>query len=182
MSPKRASRSASRRTPHRRRRVAATRSSGSSLADAIKEQPKLPLWLTHLWQRASEHRRLGLVLGAGVSFDAKVPLWGELVSRLAQAAGISEQLSAQHQKERFPETFLAEILYRHHHADHPKSADNPSDRYHEYRVNSAWKQKIRECLYRDVGNKTFEEIAKEHTYLKGLASLVCKSGFVVTLN
>src|SRR5579871_2647475 len=126
MSPKRASRSASRRTPHRRRRVAATRSSGSSLADAIKEQPKLPLWLTHLWQRASEHRRLGLVLGAGVSFDAKVPLWGELVSRLAQAAGISEQLSAQHQKERFPETFLAEILYRHHHADHPKSADNPS--------------------------------------------------------
>ncbi|UTD26624.1 SIR2 family protein [Bradyrhizobium sp. WD16] len=155
---------------------------GSPLTDAIKQQPKLPLWLTHLWQRASEHRRLGLILGAGVSFDAKVPLWGKLVSRLAEAAGISAEILAQHQKERFPETFLAEILYRHHHADHPKSADNPSDRYHEYRVNSAWKQKIRECLYRDVGDKTFEEIAKKHPYLKGLANLVCKSGFTVTLN
>ncbi len=152
------------------------------LAIAIKEQPRLPLWLTHLWQRASEHKRLGLVLGAGVSYDAKVPLWGKLVSRLAEAAGISEQVLSQHQKERFPETFLAEILYRHHHADHPKSADNPTDRFHEYRVNSAWKQKIRECLYRDVGDKTFEDIAREHIYLKGLASLVCKSGFTVTLN
>ncbi|MGY4304208.1 hypothetical protein ACVIJ6_001451 [Bradyrhizobium sp. USDA 4369] len=148
------------------------------LALAIKEEPRLPLWLTHLWQRASEHERLGLVLGAGVSFDAKVPLWGELVRRLAEAAGLSEQILFEHQKARFPETFLAEILYRHHHADHPKSAD----RFHEYRVNSAWKQKIRQCLYRDIRDKTFEQIAKEHPYLKGLASLVCKSRFAVTLN
>ncbi|RXT35184.1 SIR2 family protein [Bradyrhizobium betae] len=183
MSPKRVSHSVSRRKPPRsRRRIVATKPSAYALAQAIKEQPKLPLWLTHLWQRASEHRRLGLVLGAGVSFDAKIPLWGVLVSRLAQAAGISDLLSAQHQKERFPETFLAEILYRHHHADYSKSADNPPDRYHEDRVNSAWKQKIRQCLYQDVADKTFEEITKEHTYLKGLASLVCKSGFAVTLN
>lgn len=157
-------------------------SSEHSLADALTKQPRLPVWLTHLWQRLIEHERLGLVLGAGVSADAKIPMWPDLVARLAEASGITPERLALHKKERFPETFLAEILYRHHHSDQRKAAASPIDRHHDHRVNWVWRRKIRECLYKDVGTKTFEEITKEHTYLKGLALLVCRAGFAVTLN
>lgn len=149
------------------------------LQRAIEEQPQLTLWITHLWQRLAEHKRLGLVLGAGVSYDAKIPLWGGLVERLAKAAGLTEDRMKLHQKERFPETFLAEILFRHHTASQIKNA---SDKHHDHRVNSSWKKKIRECLYRDLGGKPFEAILEEHPYLEGLATLACKAGFTVTLN
>src|ERR1700730_5991146 len=152
------------------------------LASVMVKQPQLSLWMTHLWQRLSEHKRLGLVLGAGVSYDAKIPLWGDLVNSLAEAAGITKERLALHKKEKFPETFLAEILFRQHESDHGKAAENPADRYHSHRVNASWKQKIRECLYKDVGSKTFEDIAKEHIYLRGLTTLVCKAGFTVTFN
>lgn len=151
------------------------------LTEAMAKQPQLSLWTTHLWQRLSEHGRLGLVLGAGVSYDAKIPMWTELVNRLAAAAGITPERLTLHKKERFTETFLAEILFRQHDSDQGKSVPNP-DRYHSHRVNSSWKQKIRECIYKDVGTKTLEELANEHIYLKGLATLVCKAGFTVTLN
>lgn len=152
------------------------------IALAIAKEPRLAVWLTHLWQRNSEHSRLGLVLGAGVSVDAKIPLWHELIRRLATAAGLPSDRLALHEKEHFPETFLAEILFRKHNHDHSPPAHSPADRFHDHRVNVEWKKKIRECLYRDIGDKTFSEITNEHSYIKDLAALVCKAGFTVTFN
>jgi hypothetical protein len=45
-------------------------SAGEMLKNATEQQPQLPVWITHMWQRRVEHSRLGLVLGAGVSHDA----------------------------------------------------------------------------------------------------------------
>jgi len=116
----------------------------------------------------SEHpsTTLSLVLGAGVSFDAKVPLWGKLVSRLAEAAGISEQRLAQHQKERFPERSLLRSSIDNHHAEYSKSSDNPPTVITN--IGSIWlgSRRFEIAYIWDVGTKTFEEIAKEHSTQK----------------
>jgi hypothetical protein len=152
------------------------------LRSAATREPRLPLWLTYLWQRLHEHDRLGLVLGAGVSKDAGIPMWNELINRLAKAVGIPAKTLRQHKKEHFPETFLAEIFFRQHHTKEDKSRNEPRDRYHRLLVNSSWKYIVRECLYKDVETDDFDTIAKRHKYLKPLAELVCKSGFTVTFN
>jgi len=53
----------------------------AALADACKTQSQLPVWLCHMWQML-DRRKLGLILGAGVSVDAGCPAWKELVTRL----------------------------------------------------------------------------------------------------
>jgi hypothetical protein len=55
--------------------------STTALADAIKSEPRLPIWLIHIWQRL-HRRKLGLILGAGVSIDAGCPTWDALVKQL----------------------------------------------------------------------------------------------------
>jgi hypothetical protein len=152
------------------------------LKSATALEPRLPLWLTYLWQRLHEHNRLGLVLGAGVSYDAGIPMWSELVNRLAHAVGIPSTTLDLHRKEKFPETFLAEIFFRQHHTEEDKTRTEHRDRYHRHLVNSSWKHKIRECLYKDIEKDDFNTIAKRHKYLKALAELVCRAGFTVTFN
>src|SRR5580704_3697992 len=99
------------------------------LAHAVSEEPRLPIWLTHIWQRRHELDRLGLVLGAGVSRDADIPMWEELVERLAMDSNVPAQRMALHKKARFPETFLAEILFRKHSKDQAGSISDLSSKY-----------------------------------------------------
>src|SRR5580693_1578844 len=108
------------------------------LARAISEERRLPIWLTHIWQRCLDHDRLGLVLGAGVSRDAGIPMWEELLERLAKAANVPEQRMALHKEARFPETFLAEILFRKHSAAAELATPKLSSKYRAYHVNSTW--------------------------------------------
>jgi hypothetical protein len=152
------------------------------LQAAAGREPRLPIWLAYLWQRLHEHARLGLVLGAGVSRDAGIPMWKELVNRLADAVGIPPDRLQLHREEAFPETFLAEIFFRQHHTGEDKTRSEHRDRYHRLLVNSSWKHKIRDCLYRDIEKEEFETIANRHKYLKPLAHLVCQAGFAVTFN
>ena len=156
-------------------------SAGKMLKKATERQPQLPVWITHMWQRRTEHSRLGLVLGAGVTRDARIPMWEELVTRLTKAAGMPEERMTLHKKARYPETFLAEILFRKHFTDQ-KSAKVDRESFRIYYVNSTWKEKIRTCLYRDVRNLKLSNIAKKHTYLMPLAKLVCNARFAVTFN
>src|SRR5271170_3168638 len=87
-----------------------------------------------------------------------------------------------HKQARFPETYLAEILFRKHSADQTSATSRLSSKYRGYHVNSTWKQKIRRCLYQKIENKDFEEITKNHIYLKPLAKLICASSFAVIFN
>ena len=45
---------------------------------AISRNPRLPRYLCHLYQRLNLGR-LNLVTGAGISIDANVPSWKELL-------------------------------------------------------------------------------------------------------
>jgi len=152
------------------------------LASAVQQEPNLPTWLTHLWQRCHDHERLGLVLGAGVSNDANIPMWEELVRRLAKAANVPDERMALHKEARLPETFLAEILFRKHCADQELATPKLSSKYRAYHVNATWKEKIRTCLYQDIDGKDFAKTIENHVYLKSLAKLVCAARFAVIFN
>jgi len=89
-----------------------------------------------------------------------------------------------HKKARYPETFLAEILFRKHCADEKERKSNSEIKpeHKNYHINSTWREKIRTCLYRDIRKKKLSDIAKTHTYLMPLAKLVCNARFAVTFN
>jgi hypothetical protein len=155
---------------------------GHPLRRVVSMEPRLPIWLTHLWQRRIEHERLGVVFGAGVSHDAGVPMWEELIERLAVAAKVPKDRMALHKQARFPETFLAEILFRKHCTEEEKASNHLTSKYRGYHLNSTWRDKIRKCLYQNIKATDFLEITKAHAYLSALAKLICDARFAVTFN
>jgi hypothetical protein len=109
-------------------------------------------------------------------------MWEELVRRLAKAAGIPEERMVLHKEASFPETFLAEILFRKHCADQELATPKLTPKYRAYHINSTWKEHIRACLYQETEGRTFTEITKDHIYLKPLARLLCSARFAVIFN
>jgi SIR2-like protein len=157
-------------------------SPGEALKSAAEQQPQLPVWITHMWQRRIEHSRLGLVLGAGVSDDADIPMWGELVTRLMASANFPDDRMAAHKNDGLTPTLLAEMAYRRHFDSQTEAHSDMVAKFRRYQVDASWCLKIHACLYEKVMGKTFAEIAEKHVYLEPLAELICKSQFAVTFN
>jgi hypothetical protein len=138
--------------------------------------------MSHLWQRLHEHDRLGLILGAGASYDAGCPLWTELIKLLAQrvARGQGPAMRA-HRRAALPETYLTQILYFLHGEKMEASSRAPTDllRFH---VRSTWMDIVHKLLYKKNERLSFTDIAERHPYLSDLGELVCRSGFVVNFN
>jgi len=155
---------------------------GEILRNATEEQPQLPVWVTYMWQRRVEHARLGLVLGAGVSHDAKIPMWNTLVERLMVAADFPTDRTDAHKKDGATPTLLAEMAYRSHFDTETKTHFDMPHKFRQYQVDASWCVKIHGCLYEEVLGKTFSEITKSHVYLEPLAELICRSRFAITLN
>jgi hypothetical protein len=157
-------------------------SAGEVLKDASQSQPQLPVWITHMWQRRIEHSRLGLVLGAGVSGDADIPMWNELVERLMAAANFPNDRMEAHKNDSVTPALLAEMVYRRHFDNETQVHSDMPPKFRKYQVDASWCVKIHDCLYEKVKGKTFAEITKPHIYLEPLAELICKSQFAVTFN
>ena len=157
-------------------------SPGEMLKKTTENQPQLPVWITHMWQRRTEHFRLGLVLGSGVSHDADIPMWSELVGRLMAAANFPNDRMEAHKNDGVPPTLLAEMAYRSHFDSQTRDHSEMHAKFRRYQVDASWCVKIHTCLYETVSGKSFTEITKNHVYLEPLAELICKSEFAVTLN
>jgi len=157
-------------------------SAGELLKTATKQQPQLPVWITHMWQRRVEHSRLGLVLGAGVSRDANIPMWGELVERLMVVAEIPKDRMEAHTNDGLTPTLLAEMAYRRHLDSETRAHSGMPFKFRRYQVDASWCVKIHGCLYEKVMGKTYADITKPHIYLHSLAELIYKSQFAITFN
>jgi SIR2-like domain len=148
------------------------------LKSALAEQPQLSVWLTYLWQRREEAKRVGLVLGAGATRDAGCPMWRELVRRLCKSFNISQHRMRRHRDAGLSETFIAEVASRYHSSKH-KRVELP---LRSVVVDASWRKEVHKCLYKGLVTKKLSEITKKHRYIKPLAELICKAGFAVTFN
>lgn len=152
-----------------------------ALEEASKSQPQLPVWLCHMWQRL-DRRRLGLILGAGVSIDASLPAWKGLVERLTARFPAVEKTFDAHRNAGMQETYITQIAYALHQASVRGTASGLPQQFAQYQVDSTWMQIVHEELYRDIASLSYDDILRRHTYLSSLGQLVCRTELTVNFN
>lgn len=152
-----------------------------ALEEASKSQPQIPVWLCHMWQRL-DRRRLGLILGAGVSIDANLPTWKGLVERLTARFPAVEKTFDAHRNAGLQETYITQIAYALHQASVRGAASGLPQQFAQYQVDSTWMQIVHEELYRDVASVSYDDILRRHTYLSSLGQLVCRTELTVNFN
>ena len=150
-----------------------------ALVEIARREPLFLRHLGHMRQRF-DVGRLGFALGAGVSEQAGVPMWGELIKRLHCHYGTGgppdcykdgnhpATLTVQFIFNRFRTARLAEV----------KFDSNPS--IIPIAIQNEWYRHIHEAIYRDVPDPA--TIMAKHPYLQELAYLVFMSPFCLTLN
>ncbi|EKS35141.1 SIR2 family protein [Afipia clevelandensis] len=156
-----------------------TKTDSQNVLAVAKRQPLLVRHLGHMRQRHDE-RHLGFVVGAGVSEQAGVPLWKELIQRLSKFYGehgtpesyASSQLSA---------TLIAQFIFNRFKASQTRKTYPIEPRLVPVAVRDEWYRHIYDAIYRDVP-KDFNALAEKHPYLAELASLIFHSPFCLSLN
>ena len=149
---------------------------------AVDGQAKLPLWIMHLRQRLHSHRRLGLILGAGVSADAGCPLWSELVGRLAECLPEAAKCIAAHKDAGVSEPYLTQILF-HLHAEEIKTlAQSIPKKFQPLQVTSKWMELVHKQLYRGIEKDSPHDLKKRHPYLGELGEICYRSHFTINFN
>ena len=134
-----------------------------TLRDAIKCESRLPIWLIHIWQRL-QRQRLGLILGAGVSFDAGCPSWETLIKRLVRRARGHAKTMHAHKKAGLQPTYLTQILYLLHQEHMRRNPPAIPIRFELYQIDSTWREIVHTELYKDNSTLSIADLAKKHPY------------------
>jgi hypothetical protein len=136
--------------------------------------------LCHL-NHACRTKRLGIILGSGVSDDLGIPKWKDLIDRIEKKLDYSSGND--------PESYRAEQLFQHY---RKKKIDELSWTVRE-RIDAAilsgWRDIVGSCLYAAYQNKNgkfkadaYREKIDQHPYFRALGILARKSQLVVTHN
>lgn len=155
----------------------------SHVLNVARRNPLLVRHLGHIRQRLDDER-LGFVLGAGVSEQAGVPLWRDLIVRLFEHYGADGPPSS-YKEPNYPATLVAQFIYNRFQIENTKKQhqSNPApvdSRVIPIAVRNNWYRKIHDALYQDVPDMA--EVATNHPYLVELAHMVHKSPFCLSLN
>lgn len=130
-----------------------------------------------------QKNKASLVLGAGISWDLKLPLWGSLIDKIKKAI-----------QEKAPESMLVsdapgkaalvlfEMFYSYRKAEVVKSKLYADYNLVEKKILSDWRELIHEALYsdtRDVGRRT---IIDNHPYFAEMIAFIKQSELTVNYN
>src|ERR1700761_2033613 len=129
----------------------------STLNQALAREPRLPRFLCHLYQRLHQ-RRLNLVTGAGISIDAGVPDWYNLLDLLAAEQDVLKTDLSEHRKAGLNPEYLGQIIY--HRFKHASSATGPAE-MQAATVEHGWGEAIHQAIYNRVP-QNISEIVKTH--------------------
>lgn len=147
------------------------------LENAFEREPRLGRFLCHLSQRL-QAERLNLVVGAGISIDAGVPGWGDLLERLAgKSSAMLGDLKAHKDSGLNPE-YLGQIIYHRHKNDF---SDTVSDDLLQVSIDNSWADAIHKGIYEKVTGG-IDQILSEHPYLSDLQELAQKIPLVINFN
>lgn len=152
-----------------------------ALTDTINAEPRLPIWLIHIWQRL-QHQKLGLILGAGVSIDAGCPTWEKLIRQLIRTAKGHAGTMKAHKRAGLQPTYITQILYLLHQERAKRTPPRVPIRFELFQIDSTWREIVYKELYRTNANLTAAELVAMHPYLSALAQLVSKARFAVNFN
>jgi hypothetical protein len=147
------------------------------LSDALAREPFLFRFLCHLFQRVKD-KRLNLVTGAGISVEAKVPNWNDLLQRLAKSEkGLAADIKTHRLSGRNPE-YLGQIIY---HRRRAGLSPLIADELREPTINHKWAEAVHKALYKGVP-ENIDEIVSAHPYLAPLRDLALKLSLVINFN
>lgn len=121
--------------------------------------------------------RLALICGAGISEDAHIPLWKDLVKRIAEKVESLNTDSILHFESKGNPAYLTQIAYKcfvNHYMS--KNANAPQTIADEH-----WIRIVHDSIYKDC-DSSMRNILRDHPYLEQLAILAFKCPLVVTFN
>jgi len=149
---------------------------------AIELLRQYPKAVIHLRKQVS-NRRFGLVVGAGASRDFNVPLWGELIQKIAADPKVDgAHLLSGHASERsFP--YKTEILFERFRAQEIIAADLRSlaQLEKENTVVARWMALCATHIYNGAP-ADFDEAIKKHSFLAAAIPLIQRSYLTVSFN
>lgn len=149
------------------------------LNDAIARDRRLPRYICHLYQRLKANR-LNLVAGAGISVDAKVPAWKQLLHRLAEIEDALTGDLKTHEDAGLQPEYLGQIIY--HRFDRTCVTEaGASPELRQAQVKFGWGDTIHKAIYRDVANDIGQTLAT-HPYLTELRDLARRVALVINFN
>ncbi|AVO46631.1 SIR2 family protein [Phreatobacter cathodiphilus] len=149
------------------------------LATAIARNPRLPRFACHLYQRLKSNR-LNLVTGAGISVDAKVPAWKELLRRLAEIDDKLPEHLRIHEGAGLQPEYLGQIIYHRYNRAYAHSDDVTPD-IRSAQIEYSWGDAIHRAIYRDVATD-ISDVIVNHPYLQQLRDLSRRVSLVINFN
>lgn len=136
--------------------------------------------LCHL-NYARRKKRLGLILGAGVSDTLEIPQWKALIEQI--------ELKLNYKSMRAPEAYRAEQLFQHYRKIRTDELDWESGEKLDAAIIAGWRDIVTKCLYtRFLGPNgklslpDYTEKIRQHPYLTRLGNLAKDAVLVVTHN
>lgn len=143
-------------------------------------EERYPKALCHL-NFARRTKRLGLILGAGVSDSLKIPQWKELIRQI--------ETQLKYSAGRAPEAYRAEQLFQHYKKKRTSELGWPEDERLNAAIIAGWRQVVSHCLYSSfrsrngqINLRTYKEKIRKHPYLLPLGKLAREAALVVTHN
>lgn len=131
--------------------------------------------LVHLRQQ-KHAKRFGLVFGAGLSKDLKLPMWSDLLQEISEHKDVNGADLLSKAKNL---TSLSQLLFEHYKSKQaPIAQTYDADSTHHV-VKRRWLSIVRECLYA-TAPKSGQEIDESHPYLWAYINLI--KGNQITIN
>jgi hypothetical protein len=137
-----------------------------------------PKAIAHMWRQIQDGR-FGLIFGAGISDDFKVPKWQGLIKKIAYDPEVKGQDIYKASTRSNSASSLAQILYQHFAASKVnKYKDSSTERQV---VKREWRDIVRKQLYRSA-EKDINKCLKRHSYIKYFLPIVRKATMTVNYN
>jgi hypothetical protein len=143
---------------------------------------RYPKAICHLHYALKQGKKLGFILGAGISCDLKIPTWEELLAEIEQRVSYDGQSSPG------PESYRGEQLFQYFRKNKSRELQREEKRIAEAGVNSDWRQIVSNILYKEyldgdrVDVEKFSQAINAHPYLRDIARIAKDLELVVTHN